>query len=106
MRLGVIDIGSNTVHALIVDAHRGARPLPTASHQSALRLSEHLRDDGSIDEPGVEALVTFTEESLDLAENEGAEEVLAFATSAIREATNGPEVVERLSAASGLDNRQ
>lgn len=33
MRLGVIDIGSNTVHMLVVDAHWGARPLPTVSHK-------------------------------------------------------------------------
>ncbi|HLS41205.1 MAG TPA: Ppx/GppA family phosphatase, partial [Ornithinicoccus sp.] len=32
MRLGVIDVGSNTVHLLVVDAHWGAHPLPDFSH--------------------------------------------------------------------------
>ena len=33
-RLGVLDIGSNTVHMLIVDAAPGARPEPEASTKS------------------------------------------------------------------------
>ncbi len=103
MRLGVIDIGSNTIHFLIVDAHRGARPLPAASHKSALRLSEHLSDDGRIDDAGVRDLVAFTQEAKALAEDEGVEELLVFATSAIREAANGADVVDRLSAAGGID---
>ena len=42
MRLGVLDIGSNTVHLLVVDAHPGARPLPAYSHKVSLRLAEYL----------------------------------------------------------------
>lgn len=103
MRLGVIDIGSNTVHLLVVDAHRGARPLPAASHKTDLRLAEHLRDDGSVGDDGVNALVAFTREAMTLAEDEGVEELLVFATSAIREAPNGQDVIDRLSAASGLE---
>src|SRR5690349_17809307 len=48
MRLGVIDVGSNTVHLLVVDAHPGAQPLPASSHKIDLRLSEHVTDDGRI----------------------------------------------------------
>ena len=44
MRLGVLDIGSNTVHLLVVDAHPGARPLPAYSHKVSLRLAEYLVD--------------------------------------------------------------
>ena len=42
MRLGVLDIGSNTGHLLVVDAHDGAAPLPAYSHKEPLRLAEHL----------------------------------------------------------------
>ncbi|NEE40373.1 Ppx/GppA family phosphatase, partial [Streptomyces sp. SID7982] len=42
MRLGVLDVGSNTVHLLVVDAHPGARPLPAHSHKAELRLAELL----------------------------------------------------------------
>ena len=52
MRLGVIDVGSNTVHLLVVDAHHGAAPIPATSHKILLRLSEHVDDDGCIDDAG------------------------------------------------------
>jgi exopolyphosphatase/guanosine-5'-triphosphate,3'-diphosphate pyrophosphatase len=103
VRLGVIDIGSNTANLLIVDAHHGAKPLPAASHKAALRLSEHLADDGSVRADGVADLVDFVRQARHLAEEQGAEELLGFATSAIRESANGPAVLQALNDASGLD---
>ena len=103
MRLGVIDIGSNTVHLLVVDAHRGAQPLPAMSHKIELRLSEHVTEDGHIDDAGADDLVTFIRECLSVAEDQGAEDLLAFATSAIREAPNGDDVLARVRADTGLD---
>ncbi len=46
MRLGVLDIGSNTGHLLVVDAHGGAAPLPAYSYKEPLRLAEHLVTSG------------------------------------------------------------
>ena len=102
MRLGVIDIGSNTVHLLVVDAHRGAQPLPATSHKIELRLSEHVTDDGDIARSGESALTRFILECLAVAEDQGVEEVMAFATSAIREAPNGEDVLDRVRAATGV----
>ncbi len=96
MRLGVLDIGSNTVHLLVVDAHPGARPWPANSHKNDLRLAEHLTADGGIAEDGVDALIAFVREALTLAEDRGCEQMLAFATSAIREARNGDAVLKRV----------
>ncbi len=53
MRLGVLDVGSNTVHLLVVDAHPGARPLPAHSHKAELRLAQLLDTDGAIGPDGV-----------------------------------------------------
>lgn len=93
MRLGVIDVGSNTVHLLVVDAHPGAHPLPATSHKIDLRLAEHVLDDGRIEGSGTDRLVTFVQECLEVAEDQGVEELLAFVTSAIREAPNGEDVL-------------
>lgn len=93
MRLGVLDIGSNTVHLLIVDAHHGAAPVPALSHKVELRLAEHLGPDGNIDDEASGALVAFVQESLQVAEDAGVTQVRAFATSAIREAPNGDAVL-------------
>ena len=89
MRLGVLDIGSNTGHLLVVDAHRGAAPLPAYSYKQPLRLAEHLDDDGAVSETGVRALADFVASALQVAEDKGCEEMLGFATSAVRDATDG-----------------
>jgi len=93
MRQAVLDIGSNTGHLLVVDAHRGAAPLPASSFKESLRLAEQLTSDGSLSDTGVKALVTFVKAALVEADDQGCESVTAFATSAIREASNADEVV-------------
>ena len=52
MREAVLDIGSNTGHLLVVDAHRGAAPLPASSTKEPLRLAEHLTPDGALSDDG------------------------------------------------------
>ncbi|MFC8410236.1 Ppx/GppA phosphatase family protein [Arthrobacter sp. NPDC057259] len=96
MRLGVLDIGSNTVHLLLVDAHPGARPVAFASHKRSLSLVQHLDGDGNISDDGQNELVEFVLEAWEFAAKHKAEDLLAFCTSAIREATNGSEVLARV----------
>ncbi|MCP2352350.1 Ppx/GppA phosphatase family protein [Nonomuraea roseoviolacea] len=103
MRLGVLDIGSNTVHLLVVDAHRGARPLPAYSHKEELRLTEYLDARNELSAEGIERLGAFVEEALRLAEDKGVEDFLAFATSAVREAANGEQVLARIDERCGVD---
>ncbi|MFJ6748455.1 MULTISPECIES: Ppx/GppA family phosphatase [unclassified Streptomyces] len=105
MRLGVLDVGSNTVHLLVVDAHPGARPLPAYSHKAELRLAELLDADGTISDAGVERLVVTLNEGIQVAEDKGVEDVLPFATSAIREAANGEEVLRRVARETGVELR-
>ncbi len=101
MRLGVLDIGSNTVHLLVADAHPGGRPLATTSTRTVLRLMRYLSPDGAISEAGVRALVDAVARARDVARAENVRELLATATSAVREATNGTEVIGRIEAALG-----
>ena len=103
MRLGVLDLGSNTVHLLLVDAHYGAAPIPASKLKMPLRLSEHLTADGSIDDTAVRTLIDFVSRGQLLVEDMGATEVMAFATSAVRGATNGDDVLRRVREETGLD---
>ncbi|WP_328888451.1 Ppx/GppA phosphatase family protein [Streptomyces sp. NBC_00316] len=103
MRLGVLDVGSNTVHLLVVDAHPGARPLPAHSHKAELRLAELLDADGAIGPEGVDRLVTTIADALQAAEDKGCEDVLPFATSAVREASNADQVLARVREETGID---
>ncbi|GLK15829.1 Ppx/GppA phosphatase family protein [Herbiconiux flava] len=102
MRLGVLDVGSNTVHLIVVDAHPGARPVPQASHKSVLRLMRYLEPDGAISAEGVEAIVAAIASAMEVARREGIEELLPMATSALREARNGEEVLARIEASTGV----
>jgi exopolyphosphatase / guanosine-5'-triphosphate,3'-diphosphate pyrophosphatase len=96
MRLGVLDIGSNTGHLLVVDAHGGAAPMPASSYKEPLRLAEHLDAEGAVTPAGVEALTEFVGTALELAEDKGCEETYAFATSAVRDASNVDDVLEHV----------
>ena len=103
MRLGVLDIGSNTVHLLVVDAHQGAAPLPAWKSKIALRLAEHLGADGRIDDDALAELVRFAGEARQTAEDLGVTEFLAFATSAVRDAPNGLEVLAAVRERTGIE---
>jgi len=103
MRLGVLDVGSNTVHLLVVDAHPGARPLPAHSHKAELRLAQLLDEGGAIGPEGVEKLVSVVQDALQAAEDKGVEDLLPFATSAVREASNADDVLARVQAETGVE---
>ncbi|MDP3712953.1 MAG: Ppx/GppA phosphatase family protein [Mycobacteriales bacterium] len=103
MRLGVLDVGSNTVHLLVVDAHQGGHPDPVRSHKSELRLAELLRPDGSLGDHGTEVLVDAVDLARTEAEAEGVEDLVAFATSAVRDATDSAEVLATVRAETGVD---
>ncbi len=103
MRLGVLDIGSNTGHLLVVDAHGGAAPLPAYSHKEPLRLAEHLGEDDAVSPSGVQALTDFVASALVVAEDKGCSEMLGFATSAVRDASNSYVVLESVHRDTGVD---
>ncbi|MDO4238974.1 Ppx/GppA family phosphatase [Micrococcus sp.] len=102
MRLGVLDIGSNTVHLLLVDGRPGARPEAYADHKRDLPLIRYLDDAGAISAEGQDELVGFIKEAVAFAERHDAQDMISFCTSAIREAANGPEVLARVEAETGV----
>src|SRR4029079_10544969 len=101
MRLGVLDIGSNTGHLLVVDAHRGAAPLPAYSHKEPLRLAEHLECD-EVTPGGIKALTTCVADAVLVAEDRGAQDMLGFATSAVRDADNCDAVLDHVADETGV----
>jgi exopolyphosphatase/guanosine-5'-triphosphate,3'-diphosphate pyrophosphatase len=103
MRLGVLDVGSNTVHLLVVDAHRGAHPWPSHSEKTVLRLAERIDADGRLRSDGATALVEAVRSAREAARQHGARDLLAFATSAVRDARNAAEVLARVRDETGVD---
>jgi exopolyphosphatase/guanosine-5'-triphosphate,3'-diphosphate pyrophosphatase len=99
----VLDVGSNTVHLLVVDAHRGAHPTPMSSVKTVLRLAERITSDGRLSDRGSQELVRAVNSARESAEQTGCDELMAFATSAVREAGNVTDVLDRVRAATGVD---
>ncbi|MEO6700666.1 MAG: hypothetical protein ABI140_17995 [Jatrophihabitantaceae bacterium] len=103
MRLGVLDVGSNTVHLLVVDAFLGAQPTPQLSRKSVLRLAEHIDKRGDLAIEGADALVGATLGARRQANELKCDELLAFATSAVRDAGNSAEVLARVQDEAGVE---
>ena len=103
MRLGVLDVGSNTVHLQVVDASPGARPNPNINHKEDLRLAEYLSADGFISAEGARLLREAIKRALAAAKSADIDELLPFATSALREAVNGAEIISRINADFEID---
>lgn len=103
MRLGVLDVGSNTVHLLVVDAHRGGHPTPMSSTKAPLRLAEALDDSGKLSRKGADKLIETVDEFSKIAKNSGCADVMAFATSAVRDATNSDAVLAEVRDETGVD---
>jgi exopolyphosphatase/guanosine-5'-triphosphate,3'-diphosphate pyrophosphatase len=105
MRLAVLDVGSNTVHLLVVDAHLGAHPWPAHSVKVVLRLAEQIGKDGRLSKGGADSLVTSVLEARDAAAKLETEDLLAFATSAVRDAKNSADVLARVRKETGVELR-
>ena len=103
MRLGVLDVGSNTIHLQVVDAHLGAPPIPNSSHKSIIRLTEYLDESGAITQLGITKITDAILTNMKDAAHLNIDELLAFATSAIREAVNADEVLAHVNRECGID---
>jgi exopolyphosphatase/guanosine-5'-triphosphate,3'-diphosphate pyrophosphatase len=104
MRVGVVDIGTNSTRLLVADVDDGALT-ELARRTTVTRLGEGLEATGRLSDAATarvsEALAGYREALDEL----GAERVVAVATSAMRDASNGPEFRDEIERGFGLDAR-
>ena len=96
MRLGVLDVGSNTVHLQIVDTSPGARPNPTFNYKEELKLTQYISTDNLVSDEGIEKLRSSIKRAIEQSASVQTQELLPFATSALREAINGEEIINSI----------
>lgn len=102
MRLGVVDVGSNTVHFVAVDAEPGGRPTPMNDWKTSLRLVELQDKQGRISQKGIKKLCRAVKDAKGLSEETECGEFLPFATSAIRSAKNSAEILDEVEDQTGV----
>jgi len=96
MRLGVLDVGSNTVHLQVVDTSPGARPNPTFNYKEELRLTQYINEDNLVSDEGIEKLRSSIKRAIEQSASVQTQELLPFATSALREASNGEKIISSI----------
>jgi exopolyphosphatase/guanosine-5'-triphosphate,3'-diphosphate pyrophosphatase len=74
-----------------------------SSTKAPLRLAESIDDSGKLDRRGAEKLISTVSEFSKIARSSGCEDVMAFATSAVRDAANCEDVLARVRAETGVD---
>ena len=95
VRVCVIDLGTNSFHAIIADVHPNGSYQVVDRLKEMVRLGEHGLDANRLPEDAMErGLQALTRIKL-LADGWDTREFLSFATSAIREASNGGDFIER-----------
>ncbi|MGP3926304.1 Ppx/GppA phosphatase family protein [Streptomyces sp. 8N616] len=97
MRLGVVDVGSNTVRLVIADGD-GWVPLPVHTAKRRLRLAEHVDSDGRLADEAVERLVDAVQAAREEAHRWDVKQTFAFATAILRDAPNRQEILEAVNA--------
>lgn len=103
--LASIDIGTNTIRLLVASPafDGGAIDLtPLASRTATVRLGHGVERTGRIEQERLDRAVATVEEYRQIAAEHGATTIFVAATSAVRDASNGPELRERIAATSGL----
>jgi exopolyphosphatase/guanosine-5'-triphosphate,3'-diphosphate pyrophosphatase len=100
MRVGVVDVGSNTVRLLVV---RGGRV--DLTRRAMLRLGADVERTGSISPAKLDDVARVVAEYVAAARERRVERLEVLVTSPARQAANGDELVERLAAAARVPVR-
>jgi exopolyphosphatase/guanosine-5'-triphosphate,3'-diphosphate pyrophosphatase len=98
MRFGVLDVGSTSAHLEVVELRPGEPPRPVATVKHPTRLAAAIDPRGRIEESAIDGLISAIKQSADAAKAEGVDELVAFGTSAIRDATNREPILARVAA--------
>ncbi len=102
MRIAVLDVGSNSAHAKIVDLRPGEPPRTVGSVKRPTHLAEAIGRDGIISDEAIDRLVTAVADAVFTAGTDDVHEFIAFATSAVRDAANRDVVTARVASETGV----
>ena len=96
LKIAAIDLGSNSFHMVLVETLRGGAFRVIGTDKEMVRLGTRTLSRGKLPASAMTRGLETLRKYKRLAESAGAEKILAVATSAIREATNGEDFLESI----------
>ncbi|HSO73276.1 MAG TPA: Ppx/GppA family phosphatase, partial [Blastocatellia bacterium] len=103
MKLAAIDIGSNSIHMVIVRAVKGQHPEIIDREKEMVRLGAGSLREHLLSKEKIERAVTTLRRYKQMAEANRVDLIIATATSAVRESHNADEFIETMRREVGLD---
>lgn len=91
-----IDVGTNSIHILVVKFFKGVMGTPIFQDKETVRLGQNLYKHGFIDPATIEKSKVVMTNFIQMSKDLGAEEIIAYATCAAREAANSKELIDAL----------
>jgi exopolyphosphatase/guanosine-5'-triphosphate,3'-diphosphate pyrophosphatase len=103
MIVAALDIGSNSIHLVVVETDREKPFRVIASAKEVVRLGRSAARDERLSAAAMDRAINCLKRFRRLAESHGARELIAVATSAVREATNGDQFLARAIEEAGVE---
>lgn len=101
----IIDIGTNSVRLLMAEKDEKGEWKTLRKELRSTRLGEGMTDKATIGQGAKERTLSAVGEFTAMAKIEGAEDIFAYGTSIMRDASNGEEFADEVTAASGVPVR-
>jgi exopolyphosphatase / guanosine-5'-triphosphate,3'-diphosphate pyrophosphatase len=103
MKLAAIDIGSNSIHLVIVRAVKGQHPEIIDREKEMVRLGAGTLREHRLSKKTIERAITTLRRFKKMAEHNGAEPIIVTATSAVRESRNSDQFIDQVRKDVGLE---
>jgi exopolyphosphatase/guanosine-5'-triphosphate,3'-diphosphate pyrophosphatase len=101
--LAAIDVGTNSIHMVIVRVQPALPAFTIIDREKAtVRLGDRDQETGKLTPEAMERALNALRRCQDIAHSQGAEDIIAVATSAVREAPNGREFIKDVERQLGL----
>lgn len=105
MRVAVLDIGSNSTRVYIADVSPLHAITDVYRRSLVTRLADGVERSGRLNQPAIDRVLGALDEFAAAIAERGAERTIAVLTSAVRDAANGPDLVERIAGRYGVEAR-
>jgi exopolyphosphatase/guanosine-5'-triphosphate,3'-diphosphate pyrophosphatase len=102
MKLAAIDIGSNSIKLLVVDAAASDSFAVLAREKDMVRLGQETLRQGKLSPSAIERAVECLKRFRSIAEARGAERIFAAATASVREASNSAQFIKDVQRKTGV----